>query len=115
MRIKEKYDGDIVVLSIAGKLMGGPETQELHEHVSALAEKGTIKVIIDLSKVKWLNSGGLGVLMASFATLAKVKGNLKLACATDKVQSLLMITQLLSFFQTYETVDRAIASFKSGK
>ena len=113
MAVKEKIIGDVAVLSVSGNLMGGNETQEIHTVVKSLIADGIKKVVIDLSKVKWLNSQGLGVLMASFTSLRNANGNLRIAGATDKVNSLLMITQLITIFDNYETVDRAVATFKS--
>jgi len=112
MKIKEKIEGEIAILEISGKLMGGPETQQLHDHIKGLIADNMNKVIINLSKVKWMNSSGLGVLMASYTTIKNKGGGLKLANVTDKVNSLLIITQLMTIFKTYDTVDRAIASFK---
>jgi anti-sigma B factor antagonist len=111
MAIKETIKEDVAILTISGKLMGGPETQQVHEHIKSLIAEGIKKVVIDLGKVKWLNSAGLGVFIASLTSLKKVGGNLKLANATRKVQSLFMITQLITIFENYKTVDRAVASF----
>jgi len=66
---------------------------------------------IDLSKVKWMNSSGLGALMAGLTTLRNAGGDLKLANVTKKIESLLLITKLITVFETYESVDRAVASF----
>lgn len=115
MRIKEKIDKNIAVLSISGHMMGGPETAGLHEKIKSLIDDGIKKIVIDLQKVKWMNSSGVGVLMASFGTVARVNGNLKLANVTDKVHSLLVITQILQFFETYDSVDRAVSGFKIEK
>lgn len=112
MQIKETIQDGIAVLKLKGKLMGGEETQELHDHVRGLVADEVKNVVIDLSNVKWLNSSGLGVLMASYTTLKNNGGALKLAGVTEKVESLLVITQLVNFFETYESVDRAITSFK---
>lgn len=111
MKIKEKMERDIAILTITGNMMGGPETTALHDKIKSLMADGIKKVIIDLGKVKWMNSSGLGVLMASWGSLRKENGNLKLASISDKINSLLMITQLMQFFETYESVDRALASF----
>ncbi|MFC1563048.1 STAS domain-containing protein [candidate division KSB1 bacterium] len=115
MRIKEKIEDEVAILQLSGKLMGGPETQELHEHIKGLLTDNVVRIVIDLSKVKWMNSSGLGVLMASYTTVKNKGGDLKLAHVTEKVNSLLMITQLMRIFKTYDTVDRALASFKRGK
>ena len=112
MAIKEKIIGDIAVLGISGKLMGGKETSEVHEKIKGLIADKITKVVVDLSKVKWMNSRGLGTLMAGHTSLSNANGSLKIAGATEKVNSLLMITQLITIFETYENVDRAVASFE---
>lgn len=111
MKIKEKFKEDIAILTVSGNMMGGPETQALHEKVKSLIADGTKKIVIDIKGVKWMNSSGLGVLMACFGTVSNAGGNLKLASVTDKVRSVLMITKLIEFFDTYENADRAVASF----
>lgn len=111
MKIKEKIIKDVGVIQISGKMMGGDETKEVHDHVKSLVADKVRKVVIDLSKVKWLNSQGIGSLMACYSTLRNAGGNLKLTGATKKVNSLLVITQVITIFKHYETVDRAIAAF----
>ena len=111
MQIKEKIEGDVAILSLSGKMMGGPETAELQELVKSLIGDNITKVIVDLAKVKWMNSSGLGSLMGALTSMRNADGDLKLANVTVKVQSLLMITQLMTIFKTYNSVDRAIASF----
>jgi len=113
MAVKEKIVDDVAVLTVSGKLMGGEETWDIHEKVKSLIADKITKVVIDLSKVKWLNSQGLGMLMACYTSLKNANGALKIAGATEKVNSLFMVTQLIKVFDTYETADRAVASFKA--
>ncbi len=110
MKIKEKIENNVAVLSLHGKMMGGPETTALHDHIRGLMKDGMNKVVIDLGGVKWINSSGLGVLMAAMTTLKNSEGQMKLANVTEKVESLLMITQLIRIFETFDSVDRAVAS-----
>jgi anti-sigma B factor antagonist len=112
MAIKEKMQGDVALIALSGKLMGGPETMEVHEKVKELVGKKVNKIVIDLGKVKWMNSSGLGALMGSLTTIKNAGGELKLANVTDKVQSLFMITKLITIFETFDSVDAASASFK---
>ncbi|RLE15844.1 MAG: anti-sigma factor antagonist [Acidobacteria bacterium] len=112
MAVKEKIVGDVAVLTVSGKLWGGPETREVHEKVKSVIKDGLKKVVMDLSKVKWLNSQGLGMLMACLTSLRNAGGDLKIAGATEKVKSLLMITKLITIFETLETADRAVATFQ---
>lgn len=111
MKIKEKIEGDVAVLSVTGNMMGGPDTMDLHEKVKSLSADGVKRVVIDLKGVKWMNSSGLGVLMACMTTLNNSGGKLKLSSVTEKVKSLLIITQLMRIFDTYENAERAVASF----
>ncbi|MFZ0392141.1 MAG: STAS domain-containing protein [Calditrichia bacterium] len=112
MKIKEKIDGDVAVLSISGNMMGGPETTALHDKVKSLIADGIKKVVVDLKGVKWMNSSGLGVLMACMTSLNNVEGQMKIASVTEKVKSLLMITQLMRIFDTYENAERAKAALQ---
>ena len=111
MSVKEKIVNDVAVLTISGKLMGGPETDEVHEKIKSLIADGIKKVVLDLSKVKWMNSRGLGMMMSSYTSLVKEGGFIRLAGVAEKINSLLIMTQIVSFFETYETVDRALANF----
>lgn len=112
MGVKEKVIGDVAVLTLSGKLMGGKETTEVYDHLKGLLADKVRKVVIDLSKVKWLNSQGIGVLMSCYTALKNNEGRLVICGATEKVNSILMLTQLITIFEHFENVDRAIASFK---
>lgn len=112
MALKEEIRGDVAIVALKGNLMGGSETTEVHDKVKELALTGVNKVVIDLSKVKWMNSTGLGALMGSMTTVRNAGGDLKLANVTDKVQSLFMITKLITIFDTFTSTDEAVASFE---
>ncbi|HEY4612372.1 MAG TPA: STAS domain-containing protein [Bacteroidota bacterium] len=112
MTIKEKMYGDIAVLALKGNLMGEPDTTDVRDKIYSLLQDEVKNVVLDLGKVKWVNSSGLGTLIAAMTSVKNKGGELKLANITDKVESLFMITQLIKVFKTYESVDRAIASFK---
>ncbi|NIR51944.1 STAS domain-containing protein [candidate division KSB1 bacterium] len=111
MQIKEQMHGDVAVIELKGKLMGGPETTAIHDKVKELVGNNTKKIVIDLGKVKWMNSSGLGALMGSMTTVKNAGGDLKLAKVTEKVKSLFMITKLVTIFETFDSVDEAVASF----
>ena len=112
MTIKEEIRDNIAILYLKGNMMGGPDTTQIHEKVKSLIVDKIHNVVIDLSKVKWMNSSGLGSLMACMSKLKNAEGQLKISGATEKIKNLFMITKLMTIFETYETTDRAIASFK---
>ena len=107
MKIKESIQGNVAVLTPSGSMMGGSDTTDLHDRVKSLISDGIKSVVIDLSKVKWMNSSGLGSLIACMTSLKNADGALKLSNITDKVNSLLMITQMIRIFDTYASPDRA--------
>ncbi len=112
MALKEQVVGDVVVIELKGKLMGGNETTEIHEKIKELVGKSSIKVIADMEKVSWMNSTGLGALMGAMTSLRNAKGDLKLAKIPDNVENLLVITKLVTIFDTFDTVEQAVEAFK---
>lgn len=112
MKIKEKMHRDVAVLALKGNLMGEPDTTEVRDKIYSLLQDDVKKIVLDLGKVKWINSSGLGTLIAALTSVKNKGGEMRISNVTEKVESLFMITQLIKVFKTYETVDRAVASFK---
>jgi len=113
MQIKEKIDNDVAILSLKGDLLGEPDTTNIRDKIHSLVSDEIKKVVIDLGGVNYMNSSGLGSLIAALTTMRNAGGELLLARVGKKVKNLFIITQLVKVFDTYETVERALASFKS--
>jgi len=111
MKITDFEKDGVAVLEPKGKIMGGPDATMLHDRLHELIEHGKKKVVIDLSRVEWMNSTGLGILISGLTTLRNCQGELKLANVTDKIQSLLTITKLVTVFDAFDSVEDAIKSF----
>jgi anti-sigma B factor antagonist len=111
MKLADYEKNGVAVLQPKGKIMGGPDATLLHEKLHECLENGQRKVVIDLSQVDWMNSTGLGILISGLTTLRNNGGELKLANVTDKIQSLLTITKLVTVFEAFDSVDDAINSF----
>ena len=112
MKLTDREQDGIVILEPKGKIMGGPDASLLHDKLYEFIEQDKKNVIVDLSKVEWMNSTGLGILISGFTTLRNNNGSLKLANVTEKIQSLLTITKLVSVFEAFDSIDEAINSFK---
>jgi anti-sigma B factor antagonist len=110
MKIKttEKYEA--VIIELKGNVMGGDDTKDFNDLLHKLIDAGKTKMIIDLGDVKFMNSSGLGMLIGGLTTVKKANGNYKLANVTDKIESLLIITKLITIFEHYESVDAALES-----
>lgn len=113
MKLTDRVQGDVAILEPAGKIMGGPDATLLHEKLHEHIDKGVKKVIIDLSKVDWVNSTGLGILISALTTMKNNGGELKLANVTEKIQSLLTITKLVTVFESHDSVDKAVGAFSA--
>ena len=111
MRIKtyEKYSA--VVIELKGNVMGGPDSEKFSKLLHDLLDEGKKNVVVDLGHVKFMNSSGIGMLISGFTTMKNGGGSLKLANATEKINSLLVITKLITIFENYDSVDEAVKSF----
>ncbi len=112
MKLSDREENGVVILEPKGKIMGGPDASLLHDKLYECIEQDKKKIVIDLAKVDWMNSTGLGILISSYTTLRNHEGMLKLANVTEKIQSLLTITKLVTVFEAHDSVDEALNSFK---
>lgn len=111
MKLSDYEKDGVSILEPKGKIMGGPDATLLHEKLHECIDQGKKKVIINLSGVDWMNSTGLGILISGLTTLKNNGGELKLANVTDKIQSLLTITKLVTVFEAYDSTEEALKSF----
>lgn len=108
--VSERYN--CAVIEFKGNVMGGPDAVSLNEKLHELIEKNNTNVVVNLSKVKFMNSSGLGMMIGALTTMRKAGGDLRIANATDKIESLLIITKLITVFKHYKSLDEAVDSFK---
>jgi anti-sigma B factor antagonist len=113
MKFKDKIEDGIGILTLKGKLMGYPETDELHDEMKSFLGQKVDKIVIDLNGVSWMNSMGIGALMHCLTTIRNAKGDLRLARMSEKARSVFVISQLISIYKIYETVEEAKESFKN--
>ena len=111
MKLNDRIQDGIVILEPRGKIMGGPDASLLNDKLHEYIEDEKRNIVIDLAKVEWMNSTGLGILISSYTTLRNNGGHLKLANVTDKINSLLTITKLVKVFEAFDSVDEAVQSY----
>ena len=108
-KISERYSA--VVIELKGNVMGGGDTKDFNDMLAKLIDEGKTNIVVDLHDVKFMNSSGLGMLIGGLTTVKKSEGTFRLSRVTDKIESLLIITKLITIFETYKTVEEAVASF----
>ena len=111
MKIKTSEKYEAVIIELKGNVMGGDDTKNFNDLLHKLIEDDKKQIVVDLSSVKFMNSSGLGMLIGGLTTVKKSNGQLKLACVTEKIESLLIITKLITIFESFDSVDDAIKSF----
>lgn len=109
--VDEQYNA--VVITLKGNVMGGPDGSKLHDKLHELRESGKKNIVVDLSKVKFMNSSGLGMLISAMTTMRNSGGDLRLANVADRIQSLLVVTKLITVFKNFDSVKEAVASYES--
>lgn len=108
--VSERYN--CVIIEFKGNVMGGPDTVNLNEKLHELIDDGKKNIVVDLGKVRFMNSSGLGMLIGALTTMRKAGGDLRIANATDKIESLLVITKLITVFKHFKSVDEAVKSYE---
>jgi len=112
LNISERHVGDVTILDMDGKITIGEGSVALRTTIRRLLEEGKKKILLNLAKVGYIDSSGIGELVSSYTAINKEGGELKLLNLTQKLQDLLTITKLLTVFDVYESEEEALASFK---
>ncbi len=110
--VTKRQAGNVTVLDLAGAVRIGEGSIALRNAVRGLVEEGKNKILLNLGRVNYMDSTGIGELIANYTTVSRQGGQLKLLNLTDKIQNLLVITKLLTVFDVYETEADALNSFK---
>lgn len=111
MKLSSKEVGGVTVIELDGSVLGGPDATVLNDTLHKLTEKRKKKIVIDMSGVESMNSSGLSMLITGLTTMKNAGGDLKIAAASKKIESLLTITKLSTVFELFPTVQKAISSF----
>ena len=114
MKYRLREDGNVTIIDLSGKLMGGYDADVFRDLVYGLIEDGRKQVIVNLADVSWVNSTGVGILITGYTTLRKNRGDLKLLNVSNKIESILYVTKLNLIFECFDDERKAVTSFTSG-
>lgn len=109
--IKQRQAGDVAILDLSGEVRMGDSAAALRGAIRGLVAGGSKKILLNLASVKYIDSSGIGELIANYTTVGRDGGQLKLLNLTEKVQDLLVITKLLTVFDVYENEPDALSSY----
>jgi anti-sigma B factor antagonist len=113
MQIEQRMIGDVAVIQVLGDItLGKGGDVILKDKIQSLLQQGYRKLLLDMGSVSYVDSAGLGQLVQVYATTSHLGGSLKLLHLTKRLKDLLVLTKLLTVFETYDSEASAIASFK---
>ena len=111
MHITERTQAGLTILDLSGKLTIGEGAQLLADKSESLVFQKRLQVIVNLADVPYIDSGGLGQLVACYSSFTRAGGRLTLANLNSKNHNLLSITKLVAVFETFESEDAAVQSY----
>jgi anti-sigma B factor antagonist len=112
MQIETREVNDVVVVRVVGDItLGQGGDVLLKDKINSLLQQGHRKLLIDLGQVSYVDSAGLGQLVSIHATATRVGAALKLLNVTRRLRDLLVVTKLLTVFDTFDNESAALQDF----
>ena len=111
--IAERPIGRVTVLDLVGRLTIDRGAQHLKDKINSLIAQDRTLIVLNLKDVPYIDSGGLGQLVASFGSVMRAKGVLKLMNISSRNHDLLSITRLVTVFESFDSEAEAVQSFQA--
>ena len=111
MTLKERRVGDVSILDLNGRLVLEDGDVLLRSRINDLVDEGRLKIVVNLQDVTYVDSCGVGVLIAKYVSVRKKGGDVKLLHLTPRSHKVMEISKLLTVFEIFDSEDRALASF----
>ena len=113
IKIEERHIGRVTILDIAGKLSADRAALHLKDKIHSLISQQRTRVVLNLKNVTYIDSAGLGQLVASYGSIKKADGALKLLNLGSRTHDLLSITRLVTLFESFDSEAEAVQSFET--
>jgi anti-sigma B factor antagonist len=111
LQIVEKESGGVTILALSGRITLGEESNQLRSHIKEMLSEGAKRLVLDLGDVSYIDSAGLGTLVAGYTSSQSQGAMMKLANLTKRFREQLNITKLVTVFDVYDSVEAAVKSF----
>ena len=114
MKLKKKEVQGAAIVNVEGNLVGGPEAEKFHGFFKDIVSEGGKNVIVNLKKCPWANSQGIGMLIGAHTIVKNAGGELVLIHVVDRIESILVVTQLLRIFKSFDNQEEAFKYLETG-
>ncbi|HXP16177.1 MAG TPA: STAS domain-containing protein, partial [Terriglobales bacterium] len=113
LKLSTRVVKGVTIVDCNGRIVFGEESALLRDTLKKLIAENS-QIILNLGGVTYIDSGGLGTLVALYTTAHNAGGSVKLANLTQRVGDLLQVTKLLTVFEVYDSEEKALESFHKG-
>lgn len=111
MTVTERKVGGVTIVDVAGKMVSSDNPGRLKDKITSLLFQGEKQIVLNLGQVAYVDSSGLGEMVACYGSATREGAKLKLANAGNKIRDLLVMTRLVTIFDSHDSEDAAIKSF----
>ena len=113
LKLETRNVGGVTVVDCNGRIVFGEESALLRDTLKKLISENN-QIVLNLAGINYIDSGGLGTLVALYTSAQNAGGAVKLANLTQRVDDLLQVTKLLTVFEVYDSEGKAVESFEKG-
>ncbi|MBX7170919.1 MAG: STAS domain-containing protein [Pyrinomonadaceae bacterium] len=111
--ISERYKNDVTILDLTGNICLGESNVKFRSTLRLLDQEGKNNILLNLADVAYLDSSGLGELVAGYLSTKKNGGQIKLLNLNSRIREIMVMTKLLTMFDVFEDEEQAIDSFQN--
>jgi anti-sigma B factor antagonist len=104
--------GDVLVVNLTGPITLGPGTREFRQLITDTLESGRKNILLNMAEVYYIDSSGLGELVAAYTAATRRGGKLKLMKLTQRVQDVVQLTKVYRIFEVFDDETTAVRSFE---
>ena len=110
--IQTREVNGVTLVELVGKIILGEESSALREKIKDLIAAGKTKILLNLARISFIDSAGVGTLVSAYTSARSQGGEVKLSSLTKKFRETLQVTRLLTVFEVFDDDQAAVASFK---
>jgi len=113
LRIAERVVDGITILDMTGRLVLDQGDAIFRERIAEVVARGQMQIVLNLKNVTYIDSAGVGVMVAKYLSVRRAGGEMKLLHLTPRSTRVMTITKLLTVFETFDNEEDAVRSFKA--
>lgn len=113
MTVSERKASGVSIIDVTGRMVTTDNPGRLKDKVTSLIFQGEKRIVLNLANVTYVDSSGLGEIVACHSSATKAGSEIKLASVGNKIKDLLVMTRLLTIFDSHDTEDGAVRAFSA--